>query len=630
MRVRSVQYTSPAPLPVWADALYGRLSVGGRGAPPAVLPLPIVLDELVAVAAAVVSGRGTPNRENRISLFNDMREACDALGTAVAREIGTPLLSFKKEFFGRLPDFLADGAGARLVEAAGRSLLADLLSDAVIRAAWADVVAAFKKPSSAVAVGEQGIALLVDLTARRGHDWQELGDRLASILRDDAFAIEAAGGPVEKSSLTIQGYGSVPTGVDLDARLDLCAEALLATAPFDDVVVWLCYADATVGKAYRECGDVGFYDWRCFEKGSLSAPQGVPAPPELADPRSPITDGLPEQSFVLVRVPVVGGERSRAAERAVELADGILALTGNHSGWRRLHGTPTFSAATGWYGDMGFTDQVELDTYARSGPVSWVTGENLGLISDVLIDGLETGDERVRSVANEAAWLNTVRSLPDPRQRLVLRLRVVEHLLPKTSDDRHPWQSAANRHLKHCWIREALIDDLQDAVANLLPTARSDGGAVGLRQLIFPDVPGSDIGRFRFDVDAAVRELPGLSALSSTGSTEARLAGEALQTLSTASNLLHEIRRREREFSALLARTARVRNAITHGTPVVPAVLHSVGAFAAWLSAACARAAALAIVDGEEFGAFLERRTAQLASSRDALAAGAYPLGYLS
>ena len=290
--------TLPAPL----ATLVRQLEEGGAQAPPEFLSPVSAAQELKAVTAAVLAGRGAPFKADKTSLQVDLQESFACLGPSSRALHATIINDFRKQV-SRLETLLDDGAGARVFQGDADVLLAELTSDTSLVAAFDDAVAAFDSEAFA-GVCEQRLRYLKTVVEAAGHDWSDRSRRLHDALAGSYAALHVAGAldpPHAGETLHFDD-----SGLTTEERLCLARTVLTGKATHGTVVVWLVYANAFLSGMHLQRGPVEFYDsriWQAVVEGHWHGNPGWTQPPELSEPTaSDFMRGLPEENFVMVRV----------------------------------------------------------------------------------------------------------------------------------------------------------------------------------------------------------------------------------------------------------------------------------------------------------------------------------------
>ena len=172
MRVPDPMYRHSPVLPGWVASLRAQLSQGGEDSPPERLLPVAALTETLSVASAAASGDGSPSRENRRSLVQDLR--CFVFGGYRIRGAPCPQQPVSSARSDEHPE--ASRLTRNVTSPSGRRARSTRTGERseVIEAAWDDTLSAFADEGCEAERCELRIAQLNELASERGWIWSEL------------------------------------------------------------------------------------------------------------------------------------------------------------------------------------------------------------------------------------------------------------------------------------------------------------------------------------------------------------------------------------------------------------------------------------------------------------------------
>lgn len=583
-------FTSQASLPTWLAALRKQLRGGGRQAPPEHLGPVAALDELRQVASAQLHGPGAPNARDRVSLRTDVQDAFEAFGPATSKLLSSSWSELAKDV-GRLHELLDSTDGARVLIGGVDAMEQRLSSPDVTRAAWDDVIAAFKEGDYAERC-ELRLLQLRELCERRGLEWAPLGldRRLVDIINDDPRAMPAA----YTKHLDPQGFNEV-AGVHQDTRIGIARDLLGQAAATGEVIVWLAFQNAWFEGWHQRLGPVDFFGEHLWPE-SLRAgnyrdnPDRV-GPPELQDADYEYAfKCLPEANFVLARVQLGEGHLAQASKRARWLIEEVIRLAEPASQWRLMKGAAIYSGGSGWYGGPFQDADLFRDAHIDP-PRHEPTSHGLHELDGRLIQAVASEQPLALDAISYAQWWRAVDAIPEPAQRVGLGIRLLERALPKNAEagDKN-WTGATRRYFREQWAERRLLYWLQDATEGLLASHpgrySNTSEGVGAEYLALQQELRPITGLyFHFYGDVALRRLPLLCDHCPEGSLEWRSLKEVARRSHTGADTAEWLDFLGNRFDRLLARAVRQRNAVLHGTTTVPGVVENVDQFIKQLTA---------------------------------------------
>lgn len=310
MRPRTPTFALNPQMSPGLPALRRQLAGAGADASPEVLGPVSALRELEAICSGMLAGRGGPQPGNRRSLVDDARASVKALGRAITAAIGPALTDFHGELT-KTQQRLDIPQGARVINLALTPLLERLSTEAVLRAAWRDVVAAFQDVSTSAEMCELRLLQLAELAEHGGVDLADKAAFIELVLSDDVRALGMLSEPTNPDRTGRFG------GVSEERRLELCERIISAPEPRSDIAVWLVI-HAALEPVYLSLGPVQFFAGDLWP--DILAPGGgleqdderFTAPPELAD-RDQALGG--SAAFPRLGIVSLRGSGSRTAHR---------------------------------------------------------------------------------------------------------------------------------------------------------------------------------------------------------------------------------------------------------------------------------------------------------------------------
>jgi hypothetical protein len=517
-------------------------------------------------------GHEPPHRADRKSLRDDIMLACESLGRATTALHATTLTSFRRHA-GRLDETLENIQGALALAPLATVLLDELASAESRAAAFDDCVTAFRDLASADEC-ELRLQQLRSFVARAGHAWADRANVVRDALADRVSAQIAAGAErPDDPSAWIR-----PVGMALAERLELATKLLASEPSRGDAVVWLAYRDAAVDPVYLEKGPLEFYDARIWNAAVDGQWPGNPTwtqPPELADPDADqFLRRLPDSNFVMVRVSLTDIPATEAADRAQDLADAALALTGWHTDWRPLRGAAIYT--THWFGSAGFIDPGSLSP--MSNPLLDPIFSQLAGVDESLLVRLAKQEPPVKELVDDVRWRRDARAAASHDHRVALAVTLIERILPQASPQGASWSEVTDYYLKTLLalddVTQRVCDAGETSVDSRISAARPDAF-----QYASEIVEHHGRNAFTVHPDGILARIADLVAFVEPETLEARMLAEVKARMADGRAALSWLSECERRFERLLARARRQRNAIAHGTRTVPDVVASIEPF---------------------------------------------------
>lgn len=628
MRPGDAVFQGQEGLPTWAVTLIRELRRGGKEASPHLLTPLAALDEVIATASSVASGRSQIREADRVSLGKDVSASLKSLGPVVQKVSGAVLCAFQSDDLRRLPQLLADVDGARRARSSAKALIAELLLPRTSRAAWDDVVQAFETPTPFEKCTVR-IAQLREISVRRGQSWDAVERQLVGVLSDRLHHVAGMGAvDVEVTNENLRDLA----GLSLERRIELC-RAAVGDAPVEEhSIVWMVFGHAVLRASLLRTGPVQFFN------GDLpltAIRDGCPAldtpdferPVELEHPMADtFFDELPERPFVLARVDVDSRHVADARRFARDLVSGLVEVAHRDTAWLLYEGEAVFTAGQ-WWGTMGFGDPRQI--LDQDDPRYDRTGELLEELEPGIVERLVTADERTASALTQRRWERAVAAAEDPAQRLTLAMRTLEEALPIGRAAGGSVRESCERYLMETWSMGTLHGQLRDAAYYGTSSALRPGTSRDRTELRNAILPSTGDLSFTFKpgmfMERITEVLSGLDELT----MQHRMVAEAADWVSSASAMDTHIEELDGRFRRLLARTIRQRNAVVHGAQTVPQVIASCEPFIRELCGQVVAQALAAAADGEDSVDRLEGARAAWLRQRAALRDGKQPASVL-
>lgn len=601
--------------PSWLVTLLRQLPEGGAQAPAEVLSPVTALEEVIAVTSAIISGRSAPYPDDRRSLRADVLASLKSLGPVAQAASATAVNDFRQQAL-KIDSLLDDLAGAHALRADARVLLDELASKKGRIAALADCIDAFRGDASA-SICEERIRYLRTVVETSGHDWSERERHLSGALGDryETLAAFSALDPIQDAVVYLG-----EAGLDLEERLELSNVILTSDPPRGDVAVWLAYANAFISGIYLQKGPIEFYDSRIWPAVIANNWPGNPnwtQPVELSDPAVDLfLSDLPDSDFVLVRVSLTDVPIAEARQRGRDLARAALELSGWDTEWVLMHGECAY--ANSWFGTFGFEDPRER-ALRLSFPLTDPAADVLVDLDEGVLDQLAAGAPVAQELLADIRWRRAVAVLPDAEHRISLLVALFERILVPSSAASSKWYGACERYFEWLFAFDDVRRQIWDAGVYGVHALPEDAALRSLRSTIIEDT-GRNSSRVhhREVVRLAAQLLSHVDAASMEGRMLAALVDHTRDGQAAAAWLESS----QLRFKTLLARTRRQRNAITHGTRVVPAVLETIEPFLNGLAGRLVGALHYSVAEGTDLTTDLQSWRLQRLKRRDALKAG--------
>lgn len=598
-------------LPDWLRALQQAI-----GNPDAELPAPIISPLAALEELQSLSNSSPPEApDDRSSLQADLGTALDALGVNLSTEINTAIDAFRRDTLSRLPELLSGREGVQVAAASAQVLQEKLVSDVAVKAAWRDVVTAFKE-DHAYEDCLLAIRVLRDSVAARGHAWETETERITRIINDSAPHARQAGAnlPLPDDDPRIR-HEELPANLSEEDRLSLIEQDLARLPGHEEVVVWLRIDDAVITGGTLALGSVLFIDGRHLRSRVLTSPfdprgLGLPDGREQSVARELLSGLEGDAQSVFARVQSTGASLNAVpwARGAVAGLLDVATLSGPRPGWELTEGYIVVSGrGMEWKVFGGPSDPHWHVTRAIHRP-----DEQLRDIDERLVTAWTEGDPAAGEAIELARWERALAVSPNEAFRVALGVRNLERVLPaarisrSTGRNAH-WTRIVAYYLKDAWCWDTLRGFLNDVrIASVTPPVefrKSKDGAFNDFYKRRREIIGSE----NLTSTLLIKYAPALADLVPPRSSRRRIIRTVVNKTDTPSHSVAWLDEIAANFDVLLARSARQRNATVHGSATVPAVITTVSPFVSDLGRRVVHGAMAAAASGDQLAVWFER-----------------------
>lgn len=492
----------------------------------------------------------------------------------------------------------------------------ELAADAVIIAAWRDLVKSVEKPNRSVEeISFRRDTLFAVAQCRNLDVAGSFGvfASIRSVITDVADSVQeeldrAAG--VEHERVFPPSWE--PSGQPTWRRLQLC-EQILTRPPYrGDCIVWLRLAPAFLRESDISHGQVTFYN-ASYLSGSIRHPEHAReffkvVPEEVLFPppsqRAPIlNEGEVEWEddwhMAYARVVLPGIEVHTAEAKAIALVEALKAV--NHPGrdtWKLQKGSLLYidgqrRSLFSW----GPKEDVPEPYYAQ----------NDRLMRDVsgMSQANQTLDARSIHDLQDAIGMSTALQAANdesPQAIVMASVRAIEHVNAWTTGGVKNWADFISDYFKKAQTRVRVVEFIHHfarAAIDHRPDRRPDAPRAP-QQALF-EIRQRLERRFGaheyFDVRTAADEIPALRGIYADHFL-ARGLSEVESALATPAGMIARLNEQCRRFDRQLARLKRLRNSAIHGGPISETACQSVAVFAFNLGHQCLNEAMRALLTG--------------------------------
>lgn len=518
-------------------------------------------------------------------------------------------------------------------------LRAVLGAPGALSAAWTDLVRAVRQRDW---MREQhALALLASVSELQGKPWRPLSRRLWGALGDDENEINAIRAEMVGEPRPDPAVPPRRASERAAVRLALAEQALSLPAPAGDLIVWLAFVRAHVPGGMVEVGPaVTLFDGRWLRDflanwGAVEDAQQY-VPEEVVDHREMCAESWesdrPDEPFALVRIAIGAAPIARALDEAHATAVALLRLAAfydrGRSCWRDSGAYIIFVDGKPEWRTLGI--DADLDDHGATLDLACdQTAVKLADLASTVGPHLPVTDPDVRAALDLLRWLTEARRTWGPAA-LLLNDRVLEQVAGWTG---HPdSRRFATERLALAWAFSQATTEIVDAGIQAVMSIDRSGGltppdptrraayleATGARDIVQRNGMAGDSG----NVANVIDELVWLRGWQEPGADgDVRLA--ALESrVASGSRAARWLRELTGEFTVLLKRAKRTRNAIAHGGPISDASLRTVGRFLDEVASDALNQALYARLTGQDPAASFDQRQQRLDRAVDDLEQG--------
>jgi hypothetical protein len=608
---------------VWLRTLQRALGNNGPEPPANILTPLVALDELSRVDRDSLP----ESPDDRNSLREDLKRALDALGDETACAMATAIRDFQANTLGRLPELLTTADGLRVAHAAATVLQDRLTAPEVVVTAWRDCVTAFRDNANYETCALR-LTQLRELIEHRGHAWAVELECLTRIINDSPSHAAEAGAQIDPPANGENYAFNELAGLEETARLNLIEQYLSRPAAAEAAVVWLCFADALVEADEVKLGSVRYFDARRMH-------EDVQAKRPVADryglPRDDLAELLVETLtdddravFARVETTTSRGRAITAARQTVldHLAAATLGKVAR--GWKLCDGYLLITQS-GWGYESFSAYENTNSTFIHQ--MGYRPDKALAQLDGRFVVALEKGRPDAIEAVELARWEQGLLSSPDDAFRVGLGVRNLERALPaERVGKRAHWTKVTTYYLRDIWRWDAIEQELDDAryFAVTPPFEESSSGPQGRLDFYAEVERLSGTDGYPLSRADLIRHAAAIAAMNAPGSSRHRILEKVATDTATPETGLSWLDKLGRDFDALLARTARQRNASVHGAKSAQPLMVNVLPFVSGLGIRIGRAALEAAAEDVPLTVWLERERLRVIERRASLKAGVH------
>jgi hypothetical protein len=510
-------------------------------------------------------------------MLNDVQQAISVRG---------PLLAAHAKTLDLLHALLADENLGSDKPARNRGLqllhqaLIDLRDPAAAVAAFQDLADAVNSVASSHRAVEGLTSVLAAVLETAGRTLRSEGWTLTSVLQDSAFEIGWIRNELDALPAPDK-YDRSVSGLSVEDRIALCRRLLGRVDQPGDHVIWLVYGDARVGWRV-DFGHITFFDGQellqVLEHDDLTTWQdgsGRKLPPELLEDR-PRDGSWPAESlerWAAVRVDLGSGPYSDPISTARKQADALVRLAGfqgQGTSWQLFTGARHFVDQT----DRNLLSWFQAPE-AEIRDLRDRTADELEELSKHLIPHLPIQDPGLDELLEAAGLFDKDPEQPDPLE-VLMSVRVIELLASRCG---LIWQKHLKTTFSIGWARRRVLDEIYEAVSKAVTPTLGEAVVPGLPRPedIFTFVRADG---FRINHDVALAAVSSVLQQLPRHHLAARRVRDLQRRTSTPQALQDWLDELRREYTQIVNRLARCRNALSHGGPVNREMIATVTAFA--------------------------------------------------
>lgn len=574
-------------------------------------------------------GKKPNKKNNRTSLRSEVEETQRALGTGLREYLGQSFTDYLSAFNQVLQTPLRDDADVTTFVNAQRAVTERLVHPEGLDATWSDLRRAvedldvFSAANAAAQLQSQ-----LDLAGRDGS--RVLSD-IVGILRRNAWSVGMAREVWGEG--TAQPLAEVNAQETVDAPADevmrLATRAVSETGREGHVVVWSMYDRAAISTTSRTLGPMTVFMAQYivgvgFERHD-EAPPAIEEFRGLRHVKRHYERGYDFRNDVIVRIDLGNRTPVGALDSARDLVETLmdaLQSMGSLGRWGKTVWSEVLVDGEDWGGSFGRGSRAALteDTYGMRGVDSFLeeASDHFGRallerpvpwhLRGALRSCAEASHANSRAISLYGEWHNDERSI-------VLMLdSAFEHLAAfadTTAADLSKrisavWPQADRDHLIVAMINVCLFSDYL--------SVRLPEDVEALKSEILTGAEGHDLRVAHHVLD----RLVAVARSPLQGAAVQRLVGQLGDTTLYA----EETERLTQNTNLLTDRQRRVRNALTHGNPVIRPVLASIVEFSHFRTKVALRAALEAFTESADLKDYLQTKEAERAEDEAAMRSG--------
>jgi hypothetical protein len=460
----------------------------------------------------------------------------------------------------------------------------------VREAAWIDLADTCRDEAASYETLALRRDLFWDLVRAGDYGLEEMSRLLAAVLSDSEFFISDA-----RLWLGDIAEGDVPwppsgrdAGLTEGEQMTLCRRLLTKPPAPGHHIVWVAFDRAGPGNARLDIGPVSF--WNCewvravLEQGGPNL-EHIPAELKTTDGLFNIEILPPDRDVMLARVDLGMVVFTDPVRHAGEQAEAVVALAGFHVGdakWRRLPGhLSTIDGrvrSTGAFSHGLIADDIPNGLYQDA-----MEAELLKL-APRLEERLPITDPDLSEIIQAVRWWQQARRQP-PLAAVLLHVRVLELIAQRANVK--PWYQYLETYHRAAWIRQTMISAVGNVLDDCIRSAHRVAGAADqarLRDFSLAMTTWRQGGGRSLDLKQGIEALPELVRIFPLHDRPGRRVRSIASRLSSTEALLMWRDDLANEWSLVLKRLRRIRNALAHGGPIEDSTVPTVHPFATQLA----------------------------------------------
>lgn len=513
-------------------------------------------------------------------LVKDLKATTQALGPHVVQAAGRPLQAALRALSAGPKEIYSARGLQRLRRASGR-LSRCLLQEGILSAAWSDLRDTYAHATTTPEDCAWRRRIVSSIGRAVGFDPYSLLWRLGDVLNGSALPVELelrrlAG--KEDEQLDVGALIGRESDLPFEERWELCASILAELPPPSDYIVWLIFERARALSGVISVGDVTFYDghwWQGATATEWPATYGQ-KPPELEEGGLWVGP-LPENGeFVLARVVLKDSVPGDAVERAFAIASALVALAAFHEGrttWRLQTAYTVHSGQRRISASSNSLPKEQLEKILSGRPSDDRTADRLKGLAQRLPSPLpRTGP--LADAVESLLWFEQAKKMPDAT-RLAMSLRVIDQIAGALS--KH-WTLFLRDEMKSTWAFRQVMGEIDyllfvatDAYRSLPRDAKAKAELAEIMEAMGALRHSEALSRPAFI--RSIKEIASHPRLTEYHGRDLACLATRIRTGKATARWIDELCD---QYDLLVDRSRRVRNAIVHGGPMIPAVVASV------------------------------------------------------